>query len=68
MNILCAVSRVPAGSVYKMAHCLEKGLGLGLYEHVSSYYVTGTLPPVVGTLVDTANKIYPLLLLSTFLY
>ena len=25
-----AVSRVPAGSVYKMTHCLWKGLGLGV--------------------------------------
>ena len=25
-----AVSRVPAGSEYRMAHCLWKGLGLGV--------------------------------------
>ena len=44
------ISRVPAGSVYKMAHCLGKGLGLGLGW---PFYVTRTLNFGTGTL-DTA--------------
>ena len=49
-----AVSRVPAGSVYKMAHCLGKGLGLEVVLTMCHFICYRDSNSGTGTL-DTAK-------------